>query len=89
MRIRHALVHALATVAALGLGTLLPLAVLAQAYPNRPIQLIVPYPPGGSTEALARLVQAKLAASLGQAVVIDHRGGNAGNIGSADRKSVV
>jgi tripartite-type tricarboxylate transporter receptor subunit TctC len=54
----------------------------AQEYPNRPIKFIVPYPPGGGTDVIARIVQEPLAAELGQPIVIDNRGGAAGNVGT-------
>ncbi len=54
----------------------------AQDYPNKPIRWIVPFPPGGSVDILARLVGAKLTASLGQQVVIENRSGASGNVGS-------
>jgi tripartite-type tricarboxylate transporter receptor subunit TctC len=54
----------------------------AQTYPDKPIKLVVPYPPGASTDTLARLVGQKMAASIGQPVVIDNRGGASGNIGT-------
>ena len=60
-----------------------PLLALAQtppAYPTRPIRLIVPVPPGGSTDALARIISVRLAESLGQQIVIDNRAGAGGNI---------
>ncbi|HEY8608324.1 MAG TPA: tripartite tricarboxylate transporter substrate binding protein [Noviherbaspirillum sp.] len=52
------------------------------AYPSKPIKFVVPYPPGGPTDAMARLIQAPLQAKLKQPVVIDNRGGAGGNIGS-------
>ncbi|RZL88549.1 MAG: tripartite tricarboxylate transporter substrate binding protein [Variovorax sp.] len=51
-------------------------------YPTKPIKLIVPYPPGGGTDVIARIVQERFAALLGQPVVIDNRGGAAGSIGT-------
>ena len=60
-----------------------PAAVFAQTYPSKPITLYVPYPPGGGTDALARIIAPKLSEALGQQVVIDNRGGAAGTIGTA------
>ncbi len=54
----------------------------AQAYPNRAIRLISPFPPGGSVDLVGRLVAARLTESLGQQVVVDNRSGASGNIGT-------
>src|SRR5262245_24594742 len=54
----------------------------AQAYPSRPIALLVPWAPGGSTDILARVVAQHLHQSMGQPVVIENRTGAAGNIGT-------
>ena len=56
-------------------------ALAAESYPARPIRLIVPFPPGGPADALARIVGEKLGASLGTAVVVENHSGAAGNIG--------
>lgn len=57
--------------------------VHAQSWPTKPIKLIVPYPPGGGTDVIARIVQEPLSRELGQQVIIDNRGGAGGSIGSA------
>ena len=56
--------------------------VLAQDYPNKALRLVVAYPPGASSDALARSVAQKMAQSMGQPVVVDNRAGASGNIGT-------
>jgi tripartite-type tricarboxylate transporter receptor subunit TctC len=53
----------------------------AQSYPNRPIKFVVPFPPGGGTDVVARIVGPKLSEHLGQPVVIENRAGAGGNVG--------
>ncbi len=71
--------------AGLALATLalsIPGFALAQAFPDKPIKLVVPYPPGASTDAVARLIGQKISVALGQPVLVDNRAGASGNIGS-------
>ncbi|MGO4329024.1 Bug family tripartite tricarboxylate transporter substrate binding protein [Cupriavidus sp. 2TAF22] len=65
------------------LGSLASRDVAAMAYPDRPVRWIVPWPPGGGADLLARILQARLGQLLGQPVVIENRGGAAGNIGAS------
>src|SRR5713226_8119067 len=53
----------------------------AKDYPNKPIRFIVPYPPAGGTDIVARILTEPLASTLGQPIIIDNRGGAAGNLG--------
>ena len=55
----------------------------AQSWPSKPIRLMVPFPPGGSTDIVSRIVAQKLSERLGQAIVIENRGGGGGTIGTA------
>lgn len=71
-------------------GTLITLAALAgpaafaqDAYPNKPIRIVVPYSPGGFTDILGRLIAEKLQGQVGEAVIVDNKGGGGSTIGSA------
>ncbi|MES2940756.1 MAG: tripartite tricarboxylate transporter substrate binding protein [Pseudomonadota bacterium] len=67
---------------AFGLSLLCATAAWAQGYPERPVRLIVPWPPGGTSDAIARLIGPELSRRLGQPVVIDNKAGANGQIGA-------
>jgi tripartite-type tricarboxylate transporter receptor subunit TctC len=69
-------------VCALSCAALVASATHAQDYPSRSITLIVPYPPGGGVDAMARIVADKLSVGLGKQVIVDNRGGGGGLIGT-------
>ena len=77
---RRRFLHLAAGAAAL---PVLPRASLAQAYPNRPITLIVPFPPGGSTDVAARIAADHMSRTLGQQIVVQNVSGAGGTTGSA------
>lgn len=63
--------------------TVLPLAAAAQAWPTKPVKIIVPYPPGGAVDVVTRKVAQKLSEQTGQPFVIENKAGATGTIGSA------
>jgi tripartite-type tricarboxylate transporter receptor subunit TctC len=64
------------------LGLLTVMAAAAQEWPTKPVRFIVPYPPGGGTDVIARIVQSRLGDTLGQQVIIENRGGAGGALGT-------
>jgi tripartite-type tricarboxylate transporter receptor subunit TctC len=67
---------------ACGASLALPAAFAQSTYPDRPVKLIVPFPPGGGSDYMARVIQVKLAERLKQPVVVDNRGGAGGTLGT-------
>jgi len=69
--------------ALLALAVAWPAAALAQAYPSKPVRVIIVFPPGGSNDIVGRIVFQKMSEQLGQQFVIENRGGAAGIVGTA------
>ncbi|HEU4353061.1 MAG TPA: tripartite tricarboxylate transporter substrate-binding protein [Burkholderiales bacterium] len=76
-------------IAAFLLGALVAASALAQAWPQKPVRFIVPFPPGGATDISARLLGEKLTQIWGQTVVIENRGGAGGGVGAAEAARAV
>jgi len=77
MRLARMLALAVAALSALGAGT-----AAAQPYPNKPIRLVIAFPPGGTSDFVGRVVAAKMSEFLGQPIVIDNKPGATGLIGT-------
>ena len=81
-RVQRSRRFGLQSLAVLALAAAAPMAAWAQAYPDKPIRFLVPYPPGGGTDVIARIVQQKFSTLLGQQVNIENRGGAGGSVGT-------
>ncbi len=73
-------IHRRAFVASFGALAAGGSAARAQTFPTQPVHVVVPFPPGGGTDALARAIQDRLQQALGQTVIIDNKGGAGGNL---------
>ena len=73
MKRRTLILASLAASAAGGAGA-------QQTFPSQPVKVVVPFPPGGGTDALARAIQEPMQKALGQTVIIDNKGGAGGNL---------
>jgi tripartite-type tricarboxylate transporter receptor subunit TctC len=63
---------------------ILPLAALAQGYPTKPVKLVVPFAPGGTTDIVARVVSEKIGLALGQTMIVENKAGGGGSVGAND-----
>jgi tripartite-type tricarboxylate transporter receptor subunit TctC len=74
--------YSIARLLFLATGVLFPQAALPQGFPSRPVTIVVPYPPGGLIDLVARVVQPPLQAELGVSVVVENHSGAGGNVGA-------
>ena len=79
----RAIASLLLAIVAMAMPSMIAAPASAQTYPSRPITLVVPYPPGGATDAISRIIQDSMSQSLGQQIIIENIGGAGGMIAAA------
>jgi tripartite-type tricarboxylate transporter receptor subunit TctC len=80
--VRQFLISPLIAAVVITTSTFFSSLVQAQAYPNKPIKIVVPFPPGGTTDIVARLVAQRMSEAMGQPITVENRGGAGGSIGA-------